>query len=101
MAERTSIDLECPGSLSNPTVLAVFPATVFGVGNPANTGPYPLSIGALDRRGKLLNPRHPLALQPGESASWYHPPANAHKIIAAGWSNHFGTTTLEFDLPDA
>ena len=101
MDDRSTIDLECPGSLNNAVVIAVFPATVFGVGNPKNIGPYPLSIGALDRHGKLLNPRHPLELMPGHSATWYHPPANAYKIIAVGWRNFNGTTTLEYDTPNA
>jgi hypothetical protein len=101
MADRTTIYLDCPGSLRDATVIAEFPAAVFGVGNPANTGEYPLSIGALDKNGKLLNPRHPLALMPGQSARWYHAPANTFQIVAAGWSNAVGQTSLEFDTPEA
>lgn len=101
MADRSTIDIPCPGSLERAVVVAVFPATVFGVGNPKNVGPFPLSIGALDRNGKLLNPSHPLELQPGESADWYYPPANTHTIIAVGWRQYRGVTTLEYDTPNA
>jgi hypothetical protein len=101
MPDRSTIDIPCPGALENAVVIAVFPATVYGVGNPANIGSYPLSIGALDRSGTLLNPSHPLELMPGESATWYYPPANAYKIIAVGWRNYYGTTTLEYDTPNA
>ena len=101
MSDRSIIDIPCPGSIANAVVIAVFPATVFGVRNPKNTGSYPLSIGALDRDGKLLNPRHPLELQPGESADRYDPPADTYKIIATGWLNYYGKTILEYDTPNA
>ena len=101
MADRTTITLDCPGSLSNATVIAEFPATVFGVGNPANTGDYPLSVSALDKQGKLVRNHRNLTLMPGQSVSWYHVPANARKIIAAGWSDCVGQTSLEFDTPEA
>jgi hypothetical protein len=101
MADRTTLYLDCPGSLRNATVIAQFPATVFGVGNPANTGDYPLSVSALDKRGKLVRNHQNLTLLPGQSVGWYHVPANAHKIVAAGFNNCVGQTSLEFDTPEA
>ncbi len=100
MADRSIVVLPCPGSLDKPVVLAVYPATVGGVGHPQNNGPYPFSIGALDKDGTLLDPRYPLELQPGQGVEWYYPPTDTYKIIAVGWKGFYGTTILEFDTPN-
>jgi len=101
MADRTIVDVTCPGSIANAVVLAVFPFTMYGVRNPRNNGPYPLAIGALDKFGNLLNPRHPLELMPGDSKDLYLPPANTEKIIAVGFTQFTGKTALEYDTPNA
>ena len=101
MTDRSTIYLKCPGSLGTAVVVAEFPATVFGVGNPANTGDYPLSISAIDKKGKLVNSRNSLVLNPGQSAGWYYPPSKTHRIVAAGFKGYVGGTALEYDTPDA
>ncbi len=97
---RTAITLSCPGSLGAATVLTSTPEqSQWGIGHPRNAGGCPLSIGALDASGSLLQPN--LALQPGESAEWYTPPAGTARIVVACFENCTGETVLEFDLPVA
>jgi len=80
---------------------------MFGVQNPANVGSFPLSIGALDQNGNIVDPTHPLELQPGQNASVYYPPAGAASVITVGFTQWpdgtpiNGTAILEFDTPNA
>lgn len=99
MVDRSTILIKCPGSRETAVVLAVGPATVFGVGNPKNIGDCPLSIGAEDENSRLLSPT--LSLSPGESALHFDPPAGTYRILVAGFTNCTGEAILEYDTPNA
>jgi len=105
--DRTSVNLTCPGSRSNFTVIVDSPQLVqWGLGNPANTGSCTLFVAGLDANGNPMDDGikfRPLTLYPGDSVHWYWPPSGAAKIIAV-WSsdcNLSGTAVLEYDTPNA
>ena len=98
MADRSMIFIQCPGDRDSATVLAVYPASVAGVGHPRNGGECPLSIAGEDRHGRVLHPN--LVLRPGESREWFYPPAGAQQIIVAGFANCTGMAVLEYDTPE-
>ena len=107
--DRTQLRCTCPGSLSNYTVIAVDPAASFGVGNPANIGSNPLSIGGLDASGNVaqrfdangqLTPAS-LVLYPGDTAQWYTPPSGTMTLVFTCSSLvPTGDTILEYDTPN-
>lgn len=99
MADRSIIHIKCPGSRESAVVLAVYPATIMGVGNPKNLGDCPLSIAAEDSNGRLLRPN--LALYPGQSQLRFSPPAGTHRILVAGFTDCTGSAILEYDTPNA
>jgi hypothetical protein len=103
--DRSQLTSNCPGSLAAAIVIAVGDAARFGVGNPANIGTCPLSIGGLDANGNLIpggggNGPSNLVLNPGDSVPWFTPPAGTVQLVFTCFSNcNGGQAILEFDTP--
>jgi hypothetical protein len=97
--DRSITSPPCPGSLQTAHILAVYPATIFGVGHPKNTGGCPISIAGTDEQGRPIMPN--LSLEPGKSKKWFYPPSGTVKIIVACFSNCSRTARLEYDTPNA
>ena len=92
-----------PGNLSNATILLDGLEVPYGLIKLQNIGEYNLAIGALDKKGNLLEPH--FYLKPGESRAGFRPHANAVKIILVGenedviGSDIVGVAQLEYDVP--
>ena len=85
MIDRTSVEVICPGSRNNLTVIVPTAGQAqYGIGHPANTGDCTLFLGALDADGNPLHPGRDLQLRPGHSRHWYYPPTGTEQIVAVG-----------------
>lgn len=104
---RESVNLPCPGSKDNMVIVVDTPWKVkWGLGNPANSGSCTLFVVGLDDSGNPMDDGvnyFPLTLNPGDSVTWYWPPAGAVKIAAACSTqcNVSGAAVLEYDTPMA
>ena len=102
--DRSQLVSNCPGDLASATVIAVDNAARFGIGNPANVGACPLSIGALDTNGNLIpggsGGNANVVLFPGDTIPWFTPPAGTVTLVFACFSNCYqGQAILEYDTP--
>ena len=101
MADRTIIIAPCPGTATNyVTIVDQDWKCAYGVGNPVNTGGCPLYIHGMDASGAFISEGH-LALNPGDSASWYTPPSGSAKVVMACDRSCTGEARLEYDVPNA
>ena len=90
MSDRSQRTTSCPGSLSTATTIAVGDAARFGIGNPANLGPCPITINGLDVYGNVCGfpigtpgntTNANLVLFPGTTVQWYAPPSNTETLV--------------------
>lgn len=96
MTDRTQTS---SNDYSDEVVLAIFPATVFGIGNPESVGVCGLSLTAYDQNDHVLDL---LPLFPGESQLRSDSPTGTYRITMRRFSGcTAGPATLEYDTPNA
>ncbi|MDQ3800832.1 MAG: hypothetical protein M3384_15395 [Acidobacteriota bacterium] len=101
--DKTTIELTCPGSEKNYTVIVSTAwQSRFGLGNPRNIGDCALFIVPLDAQGKPINKGDlNVMLSAGQQLKWYYPPPEAAQIAAvcSKACTGGGQAILEFDTP--
>lgn len=104
MGETTvleQLELQCPGTASNYTVLIPTPwQCQYGIRRVQNVGQCTVFLAPIDATGNARNTQH-LKLAPGESLAHYIPPPGTHQLAVACDSTCNGPARIQFEPPNA
>ncbi len=103
MAENAEMEIECPGTKTNSSVLIPTAWQCrYGVSNLTNVGECTVFIVPLDKRGQPKEKgRFNRALPPGDSIPHYYPPHGTEKVVVVCHDSCEGTGWIEYLAPNA